>query len=63
MLILDSLMRWLVKLYLGGEDMVSLYTALIIAGRRTINDVPEKFREAVMADLEALGVDGAGNPV
>lgn len=33
--------------------------ALIIAGRRTFNQVPAKFK----ADLEALGLDENGNPV
>ena len=44
-------------------DMVDLYVALIIAGRRTINQVPAKFREAVIADLNALGLDENGNPL
>lgn len=43
--------------------MVALYVALIVAGRRTIEQVPPKFQEAVMADLTAIGVDGHGNPV
>lgn len=43
--------------------MVDLYVALIIAGRRTINQVPAKFREAVIADLNALGLDENGNPL
>lgn len=29
----------------------------------TIERVPEKYREAVRLDLEALGLDGNGNPV
>lgn len=37
--------------------MVALYVALIIAGRRTFNQVPAKFKAAVKADLEALGLD------
>lgn len=40
-----------------------LYVALIIAGRRTFNQVPAKFKAAVKADLEALGLDENGNPV
>ena len=36
--------------------MVALYVALIIAGRRTFNQVPAKFKAAVKADLEALGL-------
>lgn len=63
MLILNFLDKLIVKLYLGGEDMVSLYVALIVAGRRTIDQVPPKFKDAVQADLDALGVDGQGNPV
>lgn len=43
--------------------MVDLYVALIIAGRRTIDQVPEKFKAAVLADLKALGLDGNGNPL
>lgn len=44
-------------------QMVALYVALIIAGRRTFNQVPAKFKAAVKADLEALGLDENGNPV
>lgn len=40
--------------------MVDLYVALIIAGRRVIAQVPVKLRDAVLADLEALGLDGEG---
>lgn len=43
--------------------MVTLYVALIINGRRTFDKVPAKFREAVKADLEALGLDENGNPI
>lgn len=43
--------------------MVDLYVALIVAGRRTIDLVPTKFKDAVLADLTALGLDGNGKPV
>lgn len=43
--------------------MVALYVALIMHGRRTFAQVPEKFKEAVKADLAALGLDENGNPV
>lgn len=43
--------------------LIALYVALIIAGRRTFNQVPAKFKAAVKADLEALGLDENGNPV
>ena len=51
------------KILIGGENMVALYVALIIAGRRTFDRVPVKFREAVKADLEAIGLDENGNPM
>ena len=44
----------------GGENMVAIYVALIIHGRRTIDTVPQPLREAVLADLAALGLDGYG---
>lgn len=54
------MLNWLVKILTGGIDMVDLYVALIIAGRRIITQVPIKLRDAVLADLEALGLDGEG---
>lgn len=52
--------------------MVDMYVRLVDAGRRTCIPehatktcpvVPEKWREAVLADLLAMGMDGDGNPV
>ena len=43
--------------------MVALYVALIINDRRTFSQVPVKFKDAVKADLEALGLDENGNPI
>ena len=40
--------------------MVDLYVALIIAGRRTFSQVPTRYKDAVRADLEALGLDENG---
>ena len=54
---------FILKLLIGGNNMVALYVALIINGRRTYNQVPAKFKEAVKADLNALGLDENGNPV
>ena len=53
----------LAKLFVGGDNMVALYVALIINGRRTFKQVPDRFKEAVKADLEALGLDENGYPV
>lgn len=33
--------------------MVQLYATLIKAGRKTLDDVPEKYREAVKEELRA----------
>ncbi|WKY44478.1 CD1375 family protein [Eubacteriaceae bacterium ES2] len=43
--------------------MVDMYIALILAGRRTLSQVPTKYQEAVSADLTALGLDENGNPI
>jgi len=57
------MLRFIIKLILGGIEMVDLYVALIINGRRTINEVPSRYQEAVKADLLALGLDEDGNPI
>ena len=54
----------------GEIKMRDMYVALVIAGRRTCNtenkavrQVPAKYREIVLEDLTALGLDADGNPV
>ena len=42
--------------------MVALYVALIINNRRTFEQIPVRFKEAVRADLEAIGLDENGDP-
>jgi dihydrofolate reductase len=49
-------------LKIGGIDMVAVYVALIIAGRRTFDSVPKKLQPKVKAELAALGLDENGNP-
>lgn len=63
-----SIIIYFFKLFKEEQNMVDMYVALVIAGRRTCNEdnktvplVPKKWREAVLADLEALGLDGDGN--
>lgn len=56
------MLRWLVR-KIGGLDMIDLYIALIIAGKRTIDQVPTRYREAVVSDLLALGLDETGQPL
>lgn len=43
--------------------MVDLYCALIIAGKRTIDTVPVRYRDAVREQLAAIGLDENGNPI
>lgn len=45
----------------GGGKMVDMYVALILAKRRTIDTIPVQWREPVLADLNAIGVDGYGD--
>jgi hypothetical protein len=51
----------LLDFILGGISMIDLYVALIVNHRRTIEQVPISYRGAVLADLNALGLDGYGN--
>lgn len=60
----------IVDLIKGGIQMVDLYIALVIAGRRTCNienkevtQVPERYRDIVVEELTALGLDSDGNPI
>lgn len=41
----------------GGSDMVAVYVALIINGRRTYASVPALLKDKVKVDLEALGLE------
>lgn len=53
-------------LYAGrqkGDNMVDLYVALIIAGRRPFSRVPARYQNAVREELLALGLDENGNPI
>lgn len=43
--------------------MVDLYCALIIAGKRTIETVPKRYREAVKEQLAAIGLDENGDTI
>ena len=59
------MMRLIVFLlhFFGGIEMIALYVALIMYGRRTFAQVPAKFKDAVRQDLEALGLDENGTPI
>ena len=60
----------LIEIFKGGINMVDLYIALVIAGRRTCNpenkevtQVPTRYREIVTEELAAIGLDADGNPI
>ena len=57
------MLNWLIKKLTGGINMIDMYVALIIAGRRTFAQVPTKYQLAVHEDLLALGLDDEGNPI
>ena len=40
-----------------------IFADLIEAGRRTIEDVPSNLKDGCLADLEAMGLDGYGQPL
>ena len=42
--------------------MVDMYYRLVKAGLRTIQKVPDQFRDAVMANLTTLALDVKNNP-
>ena len=61
------LYKFLVK---GGVNMLDLYVGLVSRQRRTCNpenkkvrQVPSIWREAVLEDLKALGLDADGMPI
>lgn len=54
------MLRLILNIILGGIQMIDMYVALIIAGRRTFAQVPVKYQDAVRADLLALGLDENG---
>lgn len=39
-----------------------IYIALIIANRRSITQIPQRYRDAVVADLNAFGLNENGQP-
>lgn len=56
----NILVRLLLFLKVGEQLMqvfVTIYVSLIVAGRRTVDQVPANIREDVKADLVALGYE------
>ena len=49
-------MTLILFLLTGGNDMVAVYVTLIVYGRRTFKQVPDRFKAEVKADLTAMGL-------
>ena len=43
--------------------MIDMYSRLVKAGLRTIEKVPNRFRDAVIADLISIKLDKNGNKI
>lgn len=59
-------LRLLLFLTRGGESLmaiVTVYVTLIIAGRRTFEQVPASLQDAVESDLLAQGLGTDGKPL
>ena len=67
---LIEVIKIIIEIFKGGINMVDLYIALVIAGRRTCNpenkevtQVPTRYRDIVTEELAAIGLDADGNPI
>jgi hypothetical protein len=58
-----NIIKLVYQIIKGGEDMVFVYVTLIIHSRRTFDQVPDILKEAVKAELLAIGLDENGNPI
>lgn len=45
------------------QTLIDAYVALIMAYRRTINDIQPHLHGTVLADLNTIGLNGYGNPL
>lgn len=62
MIFLDKV-KLLFQMYKEVENMVFVYVTLIIHGRRTFAQVPDNLKNAVKAELNAIGLDEDSNPL
>jgi len=58
-----NIFLFLVKLILGGMEMVTVYVTLIIKDAKTFEQVPVKLQPAVEAELLSMGLDRNGDPI
>lgn len=45
------------------QALIDAYVTLIMVKRRTIDNVLPHLQDKVLKDLEAMGLDGYGNPI
>lgn len=62
--------KMILKVWKGRIKMVDMYIALVMAEKRTCNPenkkvplVPARYRQQVLEELEAIGLDADGNPI
>ena len=62
---LQRLWIWLIFLCSkeGEDKMVMVCVSLIIHGRLTFDQIPANLKDAVQADLEAMGLGTDGKPL
>lgn len=59
----NMLIQLLLTLLKGGNDMVTVYTTLIIRGYKTFQQVPVNLQPAVEAELAAMDLGTDGKPL
>jgi len=62
---MSNLKLFIINILLRKEVilMVDVYIALIVRHLRTIDSVPTQLRAKVLEGLNAIGLDGYGNPL
>lgn len=62
-----DIIKLILEILKGGkyfmQILIDSYVALIIAKRKTIDMVPSHLKAAVLANLNAIGLDGYGDPL
>lgn len=54
---MEAKLKLILLILKGGVNMVIVYVALIIAGRKTYSEVPSILKEAVKEELIALDLE------
>lgn len=57
------MLYYIFKLYFGGDIMPMLYATMIIKGRKTFDEVPDKVKDEVKVILLNAELDENGYPL